>query len=312
MKVSGDRRRTLALYPSRPLTPHICHLDNPVRKADPEPPGQCLVPSSPAATLGDLTSELTSLSSVSSFSNQIPGWGPYYMNYKFLKKIINSLVANRPASELAALVADIRPPPPPPLLTPSSVGSSAHDRDPLPTTATSPFNETTHLPGISQIEIDGTYADDDGPLPPGTTPPTPGFGARGDRAEGRQSVGDAGGFFGSTSFEMVGVAAGGAAGGRSDEGETLRAHRTVFFFKLEREIEKVRPPSCPSSLPNLMCPSCLADDVTRFYLSHRSTRSICKKSETFVCVCSRCSRTGDGSSDRPGRGEGPTTNGVGA
>jgi len=31
----------------------------------------------------------------------------------------------------------------------------------------------------------------------------------------------------------------GVGTGRSDEGETLRAHRTVFFFKLEREIEKV-------------------------------------------------------------------------
>ncbi|KAJ2920725.1 hypothetical protein H1R20_g16369, partial [Candolleomyces eurysporus] len=36
-------------------------------------------------------------------AQQIPGWSTYYLDYKFLKKIISSLAANRPASEAAAL-----------------------------------------------------------------------------------------------------------------------------------------------------------------------------------------------------------------
>ncbi|KAH9062010.1 cyclin-dependent protein kinase inhibitor [Lactarius vividus] len=39
----------------------------------------------------------------------IPGWSEYYLDYKFLKKIISSLVAKRPASEAAALALGIRP-----------------------------------------------------------------------------------------------------------------------------------------------------------------------------------------------------------
>ncbi|KAH9045748.1 cyclin-dependent protein kinase inhibitor [Lactarius pseudohatsudake] len=39
----------------------------------------------------------------------IPGWSEYYLDYKFLKKIISSLAAKRPASEAAALALGIRP-----------------------------------------------------------------------------------------------------------------------------------------------------------------------------------------------------------
>ncbi|KIK99683.1 hypothetical protein PAXRUDRAFT_131479 [Paxillus rubicundulus Ve08.2h10] len=42
-------------------------------------------------------------------SEQVPGWSAYYLDYKFLKKIISSLAANRPASEAAALALGIRP-----------------------------------------------------------------------------------------------------------------------------------------------------------------------------------------------------------
>ncbi|KAH7916817.1 cyclin-dependent protein kinase inhibitor [Hygrophoropsis aurantiaca] len=42
-------------------------------------------------------------------SEQVPGWSVYYLDYKFLKKIISSLSANRPASEAAALALGIRP-----------------------------------------------------------------------------------------------------------------------------------------------------------------------------------------------------------
>ncbi|KAF5393716.1 hypothetical protein D9757_000308 [Collybiopsis confluens] len=42
-------------------------------------------------------------------SQQVPGWSQYYLDYKFLKKIISSLEANRPASESAALALGTRP-----------------------------------------------------------------------------------------------------------------------------------------------------------------------------------------------------------
>ncbi|KAF7980881.1 hypothetical protein HWV62_36049 [Athelia sp. TMB] len=42
-------------------------------------------------------------------ASQIPGWSPNYLDYKFLKKIISSLAANRPASEAAALALGVRP-----------------------------------------------------------------------------------------------------------------------------------------------------------------------------------------------------------
>ncbi|KAJ7638577.1 cyclin-dependent protein kinase inhibitor [Roridomyces roridus] len=42
-------------------------------------------------------------------AQQVPGWSAYYLDYKFLKKIISSLTANRPASEAAALALGLRP-----------------------------------------------------------------------------------------------------------------------------------------------------------------------------------------------------------
>lgn len=42
-------------------------------------------------------------------AQQVPGWSHYYLDYKFLKKIISSLVANGPASEAAALAVGVRP-----------------------------------------------------------------------------------------------------------------------------------------------------------------------------------------------------------
>lgn len=42
-------------------------------------------------------------------SEQVPGWSSCYLDYKFLKKIISSLAANRPASEAAALALGVRP-----------------------------------------------------------------------------------------------------------------------------------------------------------------------------------------------------------
>ncbi|KAF4574677.1 ubiquitin-protein ligase peroxin 12 [Pleurotus pulmonarius] len=42
-------------------------------------------------------------------AQQVPGWSQYYLDYKFLKKIISSLASNRPASEAASLALGVRP-----------------------------------------------------------------------------------------------------------------------------------------------------------------------------------------------------------
>ncbi|KAI0285103.1 hypothetical protein BGY98DRAFT_930604 [Russula aff. rugulosa BPL654] len=66
------------------------------------------------ATLPLTTLILTFTSTIMKFGKQlqaevIPGWSEYYLDYKFLKKIISSLAAKRPASEAAALALGIRP-----------------------------------------------------------------------------------------------------------------------------------------------------------------------------------------------------------
>lgn len=85
--------------------------------------------------------------------------------------------------------------------------------------------------------------DDDEPLPPSAQPPTPGFGSRTTNVKAQ-------------SFISAGAALGGSEGGngssesnRGKDHGTLVAHRTVFFFKLEREIEKVW-----TSLHAVRCP----------------------------------------------------------
>ncbi|KAJ7781570.1 cyclin-dependent protein kinase inhibitor [Mycena metata] len=49
-------------------------------------------------------------------AQQVPGWSAYYLDYKFLKKIISSLTAHRPASEAAALALDSSSPSAPSVL----------------------------------------------------------------------------------------------------------------------------------------------------------------------------------------------------
>ncbi|KAL0070963.1 phosphate system positive regulatory protein pho81 [Marasmius tenuissimus] len=69
-------------------------------------------------------------------SHQVPGWSPYYLDYKFLKKIISSLEAHRPASESAALALGLRPGDilnqPPASLSSPSVSIQDHDPDEPP------------------------------------------------------------------------------------------------------------------------------------------------------------------------------------
>lgn len=143
-------------------------------------------------------------------------------------QIINSLAANRPASEAAALAAGIRPPPPPSLLN----GTSSTLPQPIPSYFSNQPESSSDLTRGGAVS--SMVLDDDEPLPPSAQPPTPGFGSRTTNVKVQ-------------SFMSAGAALGGGDGGNGlsesnwgKEHGTLVAHRTVFFFKLEREIEKVR------------------------------------------------------------------------
>lgn len=104
----------------------------------------------------------------------MPGWSAYYLDYKFLKKIISSLTAHRPASEAAALALGLRPVD---VLDPSSSSVTPIPQDKPPTL-------------------------DYGPGAP------PLF----------------------------------SASSQDERGPDFHAHKAAFFFKLERELEKVRSP----------------------------------------------------------------------
>jgi CDK inhibitor PHO81 len=101
-------------------------------------------------------------------SQQIPGWAPYYLDYKFLKKIISSFVANRPASEAATLALGIRP--------------------------------SDLLSASNSAPLSNQESQDDPDQPPLYSP----------------SIQD------------------------EDRAYGFSAHKAAFFFKLERELEKVR------------------------------------------------------------------------
>ncbi|KAG6378418.1 cyclin-dependent protein kinase inhibitor [Boletus reticuloceps] len=105
-------------------------------------------------------------------SEQVPGWSAYYLDYKFLKKIISSLAANRPASEAAALALGVRPAD---LLNPTVGPAITISSTP---TAISP-DDPNQLPILSSLGQD------------------------------------------------------------NDRGADFQAHKAAFFFKLERELEKI-------------------------------------------------------------------------
>jgi len=135
----------------------------------------------------------------------VPGWSPYYLDYKFLKKIISSLTAKRPGAEAAALALGMRPAD---ILSPTSSESDVQ----------------TPLAGHHNIwESSLMLTDPD--LPP--------------------------------------IA---AATHGEDTSLDFQAHKAAFFFKLERELEKVRVPSTSRS--------CLDLSLTYF---RRSTASISRR-----------------------------------
>ncbi|KAG6831882.1 hypothetical protein H0H92_006999 [Tricholoma furcatifolium] len=106
-------------------------------------------------------------------AQQVPGWSSYYLDYKFLKKIISSLAANRPASEAAALASGIRP--------------------------TDILGQSPSTPAISSPHSPSTVLNDGLRRPP--------------------------------IFSV--------SGQDSDRGPDFRAHKAAFFFRLERELEKI-------------------------------------------------------------------------
>ncbi|KAF8211453.1 cyclin-dependent protein kinase inhibitor [Mycena galopus ATCC 62051] len=104
-------------------------------------------------------------------AQQVPGWSAHYLDYKFLKKIISSLTARRPASEAAALALGLRP---------ADILASSLPSAPSVLSAQPP------------IDLDEPV------LPPL--------------------------FSGSV---------------QDERGPDFRAHKAAFFFKLERELEKI-------------------------------------------------------------------------
>ncbi|KAF8639626.1 hypothetical protein AX17_000891 [Amanita inopinata Kibby_2008] len=107
-------------------------------------------------------------------AQQVPGWSPYYLDYKFLKKIISSLAANRPASEAAALASGIRP------------------------------SDILNQPSTNVL----------------FTPDTRSPALASNQSPGRPPI------FTASDYDK-------------DRGPDFRAHKAAFFFKLERELEKV-------------------------------------------------------------------------
>ncbi|KAG1874787.1 hypothetical protein DFJ58DRAFT_324189 [Suillus subalutaceus] len=115
-------------------------------------------------------------------AEQVPGWSAYYLDYKFLKKIISSLTANRPASEAAALALGVRPAD---ILKPISQNRTPAIRVPV-----SAQPDTNLVEPITQDEPEE---------PPILS----------------------------------------ALQQDDDRGSDFQAHKAAFFFKLERELEKI-------------------------------------------------------------------------
>ncbi|KZV72086.1 hypothetical protein PENSPDRAFT_370465 [Peniophora sp. CONT] len=109
----------------------------------------------------------------------IPGWSEYYLDYKFLKKIVSSLASNRPASEAAALALGIRVRPADLLAQEAGTQTATPAPSPHPPPAENVALMTVDEPPL--MDQDDDY-----------------------------------------------------------RGPDFQAHKAAFFFKLERELEKVR------------------------------------------------------------------------
>ncbi len=128
-------------------------------------------------------------------SQQISGWGPYYLDYKFLKKIINSLEKGR-ITDAALLATGMRP-------------ESAAPSSSTPTTPA--LQAAQQEQRRAQGQADGAAEADPNAA-----------------AAQRQAATEA-------ATQML-------IGGSASDGkgpDELQLHRAAFFFKLERELEKV-------------------------------------------------------------------------
>ncbi|KAJ9119610.1 hypothetical protein QFC22_003319 [Naganishia vaughanmartiniae] len=133
-------------------------------------------------------------------ARQIPGWGPYYLDYKFLKKIINSLASRRPASEASLLALGIRPSASLPDSTNASTDVASSALESATGTGAEPTLEAVGVP----IDLSALSNETD--------------------------------LSGAAGLSING----GATRGRDNErDESFKAHRAVFFFKLGRELEKI-------------------------------------------------------------------------
>lgn len=152
----------------------------------------------------------------------IPGWSEYYLDYKFLKKIVSSLAAKRPASEAASLALGIRP-----------VGSSSF-QDPASTNTTNTTNTSSSS---------SSYSPSSSPLPHTPTHHSI-LGASLERDSKDRDEENHGGGGPSVpvpmqvDFDEPPVLT--TMGQDDDRGPDFQAHKAAFFFKLERELEKVR------------------------------------------------------------------------
>ncbi|WVW86581.1 hypothetical protein I302_108631 [Kwoniella bestiolae CBS 10118] len=135
-------------------------------------------------------------------SQQVPGWGEYYLNYKALKKIINSYAAGRPASDASLLSLGLRP-------AKKSPGSGSNKSDHDAGSLSPPsIHPQQHDPSITPASI----IEDLEPLPAESEPPAPNTGSA---LMSRDPTGG------------------------NDRSESFKAHRDVFFFTLQRELEKI-------------------------------------------------------------------------
>lgn len=153
----------------------------------------------------------------------MPGWGEYYLNYKVsalfprlpsppphperaqltpqaLKKIINSYAAGRPASDASLLSLGLRPAKRPLDASPTAQPALSASASPL-----TPFDSASYSGGSSGLDLE--------PLPPNIEPPS----------QSRSSL----------------VSHRGGQVKAQERSDSFKAHRDVFFFTLQRELEKV-------------------------------------------------------------------------
>lgn len=167
-------------------------------------------------------------------SQQVPGWSTYYLDYKFLKKIISSLAANRPAFEAAALARGVKPQD---ILLSSLSAPGSQLASPIPATNVDSNNQSTNTSGTGalsttsiahalSLEASLILPPPSIVLPPSSTTLSPLSLPDPTSVSPPSAVG-------------IGAIQNATGGNMSVQQQDARAHKAAFFFKLERELEKV-------------------------------------------------------------------------